>query len=43
MEKLIRDRKHLIPHPDYPNMVTRLVRDIQEHIQVLLSKIIEEQ
>ncbi|MBX9809197.1 nucleoside triphosphate pyrophosphohydrolase [Candidatus Gracilibacteria bacterium] len=42
MEKLIRDKVPDIPHPDYPNMTTRLVRDIHEHVDFLLQKKDEE-
>jgi len=42
MEKLIRDKVPDIPHPDYPNMTTRLVRNIYEHIDFLLQKKDEE-
>ena len=42
MEKLIRDKVRDIPHPDYPNMTTRLVRNIYEHIDFLSQKKDEE-
>ncbi len=41
-EKLIRDTVPDIPHPGYPNMTTRLVRDIHEHVDFLLQKKDEE-
>lgn len=43
MEKLIRDKVHLIPHPAYPNMQIRKVVDIIEHISFLIHKIQEEE
>jgi predicted house-cleaning noncanonical NTP pyrophosphatase (MazG superfamily) len=42
MEKLIRDKIHTLPNPQYPNMQIRKVVDIMEHISFLLKKIIEE-
>jgi hypothetical protein len=42
-EKLIRDELHLIPHPEYPNMVLRKVENIMEHIRFLVEKIYEEE
>jgi predicted house-cleaning noncanonical NTP pyrophosphatase (MazG superfamily) len=42
MEKLIRDNIPNIPHPSYPNMITRPVRDIHEHVDFLLQKKDEE-
>ena len=42
MEKLIRDKIHTLPNPQYPNMQIRKVVDIMEHISFLLEKIIEE-
>ena len=42
MEKLIRDKVADIPHPSYPNMRTRKVKDLVEHVSFLLQKIIEE-
>ncbi len=43
MEKLIRDKISIIPHPEYINMETRKVWNIIEHIHFLLLKIQEEQ
>lgn len=43
MEKLIRDKIHITPHPEYRNMKIRKVQDILEHIHFLLLKIQEEQ
>lgn len=42
MGKIIRDRVPETLHPHYPDMQTRLVSDLQEHILLLVQKIIEE-
>jgi predicted house-cleaning noncanonical NTP pyrophosphatase (MazG superfamily) len=42
MEKLIRHKLPTIRHPSYPDMKTRNVQSLEEHVHFLIHKIYEE-